>query len=458
VDERLAAFLGHLFGAGRLRLGRNRIALTTRELEQAEAFAGLVRELFGVEPDLTEMDGRYSVRFASRKVGALLNQLGQSEQEADIPDVILRSPRFVVAAFLQAWYDGVGAVGPEGVHLSMKGSERSKTLQLLLLNFGILSTRRRQDERWLVEVTGPSAALFAREVGFGVPRKQAALLTYLQQEGGAVAECWADEVVSIEHGRGDVYDVSVEGSHRYVAQGFVNHNSYWHSTIMTQKALTPAEVIDFADHHSGTMAVSRARINPYKLGIELLRDIEDRWNTGRFGKEYEECDDLEKKRNWNTGLGLGRQKIFEVRRIHNDITFIDTFLTPEFVSRQKMFSYAFQEQAGQYMIESREFEKIKQRLLFSLTNFGRPWIYVVDGNYRNRGELLLRHLHNGIDLRQDLAAEVLANIQFIWSRPVHLHTLADGKPTMLSHDGAEHSIKTGGDIDDPRKHAPGKTK
>jgi hypothetical protein len=37
-----------------------------------------------------------------------------------------------------------------------------------------------------------------------------------------------------------------------------------------------------------------------------------------------------------------------VRRVHNDIT----------------FSYAFQEQAGQYVIESREFEKIKQRLLF----------------------------------------------------------------------------------------------
>ena len=51
------------------------------------------------------------------------------------------------------------------------------------------------------------------------------------------------------------------------------------------------------------------------------------------------------------------------------------------------------------MIESREFQKIKQRLLFSLTNFGKPWIYVVDGNYRNRGELLLRHEHNGIDLK-----------------------------------------------------------
>ena len=179
--------------------------------------------------------------------------------------------------------------------------------------------------------------------------------------------------------------------------------SYWHSTIMTQKTLQPWECIDYADHHSGTMATYGPRINPYKLGIELLRDIEHRWNTGKFGKEWEECDDLDKRRNWDRQLGLGRQKIFEVRRVHNDITFIDTFLTPEFCREHKMFSFAFQDQAGQYVIESREFDKIKKRLLFSLTNFGKPWIFVVDGNYRNRGELLLRHEHNGVDLRQDQA-------------------------------------------------------
>ena len=267
-----------------------------------------------------------------------------------------------------------------------------------------------------------------------------------------------DEIVAIERRRADVYDVSVEGTHRYAAQGFINHNSYWHSTIMTQKALHPSEVIDFADHHSGTMAMQRTRINPYKLGIELLRDIEERWNTGRFGKEYDECQDLDERRNWDKKLGLGRQKIFEVRRVHNDITFIDTFLTPEFCVRHGFFSYAYQEQAGQYVIESREFEKIKQRLLFGLTNFGKPWIYVVDGNYRNRGELLLRHQHNGVDLRLDQASDVLANLQFIWSRPVHLQTLVDGKPTTLSFDGTDHAIKTGGESDEPKRTASAKTR
>jgi stage V sporulation protein R len=227
---------------------------------------------------------------------------------------------------------------------------------------------------------------------------------------------------------------------------------------MTQNALEPWECIDYADHHSGTMATYGARLNPYKLGIELLRDIEHRWNTGKFGLEWEQCDDLDKKRNWDKKLGLGRQKIFEVRRVHNDITFIDTYLTPEFCQEHKMFSYAFQDQAGQYVIESREFQKVKQRLLFGLTNFGKPWIYVVDGNYRNRGELLLKHEHNGIDLKLDHANDTLANLQFIWSRPVHLQSIVDGKPALLSYDGHEHTMKTGGEGDEPKRATTGKTR
>ncbi len=264
---------------------------------------------------------------------------------------------------------------------------------------------------------------------------------------------WQRDVLSIV--RDEAYYFAPQAMTKIMNEGWA---SYWHSTIMTQKTLQPWECIDYADHHSGTMATYGPRLNPYKLGIELFRDIEHRWNTGKFGKEWDECDDLDKRRGWDRQLGLGRQKIFEVRRVHNDITFIDTFLTPEFCREHKMFSFAFQDQAGQYVIESREFDKIKKRLLYSLTNFGKPWIYVVDANYKNRGELLLKHEHNGVDLRQDQAKDTLANLQHIWSRPVHLQTIVDGKPTTLSFDGTEHSTKTGGDADDSRRNAAGKTR
>ena len=110
------------------------------------------------------------------------------------------------------------------------------------------------------------------------------------------------------------------------------------------------------------------------------------------------------------------------------------------------------------MIESREFQKVKQRLLFSLTNFGKPWIYVVDGNYRNRGELLLRHEHNGVELKVDEAQDTLANVQYIWGRPVHLETVVDGQPTLLSFDGSEHTQQAIGGNDDASRKLPAKAK
>jgi stage V sporulation protein R len=217
--------------------------------------------------------------------------------------------------------------------------------------------------------------------------------------------------------------------------------SFWHSTIMTQRALKPEELIDYAEHHSGTMATSPGHLNPYKLGLELWRDIEERWNKGRFGKEWEDCQDEQTLRKWDRQLGLGRQKIFEVRRAYNDIGFIDAFLTPEFARRQKLFTYKYNSDSQEYVIDSRDFEAIKRQLLFSLTNFGQPVVLIEDANYSNRGELFLRHQHEGIDLRLDWARDTLANLHTVWTRPVHLATMVEEKPMLFSFDGNRHSEK-----------------
>ena len=264
---------------------------------------------------------------------------------------------------------------------------------------------------------------------------------------------WQRDVLSIV--RDEAYYFYPQAQTKIMNEGWA---SYWHSTIMTQKVLQPSEVIDYADHHSGTMATSSKRLNPYKLGIELLRDIEERWDTGRFGPEWDDCDDLDKKRAWDKQLGLGRKKIYEVRKIHNDITFIDTFLTPEFCARHKLFSFNYQEPTKNYVIESREFQKVKQRLLFSLTNFGKPWIYVVNANHKNRGELLLKHGYNGVELKASEARDSLANVHYIWGRPVHIETVVDDKPVLLSFDGADHTQQAIGADNDPRRNPAGKTK
>jgi stage V sporulation protein R len=217
--------------------------------------------------------------------------------------------------------------------------------------------------------------------------------------------------------------------------------SYWHSKIMTERALKDSEVIDFCDHNAGVLAMAPGRINPYKIGVELYREIEDRWNRGKFGKEYDECDDLVAKSKWDKKLGLGRKKIFEVRRVCNDVTFIDEYMTEEFCDRLKLYNYAFNRRTNQHEIVDRDYRKIKDKLLFQLSNMGQPFIYVMDGNFQNKGELLLWHKHQGLDLDVKWARETMRAASEIWGRPVNVETEVDNQKKILRYADGEFADK-----------------
>jgi stage V sporulation protein R len=241
---------------------------------------------------------------------------------------------------------------------------------------------------------------------------------------------WQRDILSIV--REEAYYFAPQGQTKIMNEGWA---SYWHSFTMTRRCLDDSEIVDFADHHSGTMATAPRRLNPYKLGLELYRDIEDRWNKGRFGLEYEQCDDMNEKLNWNRKLGLGREKIFQVRQFYNDVMFIDEFLTEEFCRERKLFVFATNPRTGKREILTRAFKAVKEQILFSLTNFGEPVILVKDGNFKNKNELLLYHKHAGADLKVSEARETMINIERIWKRPVALETVLEGKATLLRWDG-----------------------
>ncbi len=243
---------------------------------------------------------------------------------------------------------------------------------------------------------------------------------------------WQQDVLAII--RDEAYYFAPQGMTKIMNEGWA---SYWHSKIMTEKVMKDSEVIDFADAHSGTMAMAPNGFNPYKVGIELFRDIEDRWNRGRFGKEWNECDDLRDKAAWDRKLNQGRDKIFQVRRSYNDITFIDEFLTEDFCVRNKFFVYKFNKRTGRYEIDTRDFPMIKKQLLFQLTNFGQPIIQVENANFENRGELLLTHMYEGIEMQPDYMRETMRNLQAIWSRPINLATVVDNQPRLVTYDGRE---------------------
>jgi stage V sporulation protein R len=254
----------------------------------------------------------------------------------------------------------------------------------------------------------------------------------------APLESWERDLLEIV--RDEAYYFAPQRQTKILNEGWA---SYWHSKIMTEKALKASEIIDYADHNAGVLSAAPGQFNPYKVGISLLRFIEERWDKGRFGKEWNECDDYEARRNWDKRVGLGRQKIFEVRKLYNDVTFVDEFFTEDFCRENQFFSFAMNERSGNYEIDSREFKKVKDKLLFQLTNFGEPVIMIEDANHDNRGELLLRHRHDGTDLHDQHARATLTALERIWRRPVNLRTILENKPKVLRYDGKEHGEKPG---------------
>jgi stage V sporulation protein R len=174
--------------------------------------------------------------------------------------------------------------------------------------------------------------------------------------------------------------------------------SFWHARIMVEGGLSHAEIVDFADCHSGAVAAAPGRLNPYKLGIELFRVAEER------------------------GLDL-----FRLRRAHHDVTLIDELVDEEFAARVELFATSTGPDG-----RTRSWREKKEELLRALSNGSAPRIELVEDDHLRRGELLLVHHHDGRDLDAAPARAVLENLARLWGRAVHLDTVARGASTRLS--------------------------
>ena len=119
----------------------------------------------------------------------------------------------------------------------------------------------------------------------------------------------------------------------------------------------------------------------------------------------------------------GWNRMREVRESHNDVTFIDEFLTGEFVLNNHYFTYEYSHAGSEYRVASTAADDVRKKLLLQFTNFGKPSIAVYDGNFDNRGELLLGHRYNGIALNESKAKAVLERVFDLWGRPVNLMTI-----------------------------------
>ncbi|CUB51052.1 SpoVR family protein [Bacillus subtilis] len=198
--------------------------------------------------------------------------------------------------------------------------------------------------------------------------------------------------------------------------------SFWHQRILREMDLTSDEAIEFAKLNAGVVQPSKTSINPYYLGIKMFEDIEERYNNP-----------TEEMKRRGVKPGSGRDKIFEVREIEWDVSFLRNYLNKDLVMREDM--YLFQRQGKEYKVIDKEWEHVRDQLVNMRTNGGFPYLVVEDGDYLKNGELYIKHSYEGIELDLKYLEKVLPYLHQLWGRTVHMESIVESKGVVFSYDG-----------------------
>lgn len=190
--------------------------------------------------------------------------------------------------------------------------------------------------------------------------------------------------------------------------------SYTHYNILKQLDLPQELHLEFIKRHNDVIAPAIGGLNPYYIGFKVFEDIE---------KKY------------------GREKIFEVRAIERDSSFLRRYLTKELCEELNLFEY--NQRTFDTIIEEISDEEgwktIRDTLSYTCGMGGIPYVRVIDFNKNDR-TLTLENLYDGRTLDLSYAKATLQYIQELWGYDVKLVTKGSDKQSVVIFCNSEKQI------------------
>ncbi len=171
------------------------------------------------------------------------------------------------------------------------------------------------------------------------------------------------------------------------------------------------------------MSPTTGGISPYYLGMMVWEDIEKRWNN----------PSPEEEREYGRRNKGGREKIFEVREVERDSSFLRRYLTEDLIREMNLIEY---EARGDERVISRvddteSWRGLKETLLHNVGMSPVPVIKIEDADYNSNRVLLIKHYHEGRDLQLEYAEKTLQHLHQLWKREVVLETIISEKKSLL---------------------------
>jgi stage V sporulation protein R len=210
--------------------------------------------------------------------------------------------------------------------------------------------------------------------------------------------------------------------------------SYWHKRILESLDLEQGLHLEFIVRHNQVVRPVVGQINPYHLGLKIWEDIYRRW-TNPTPEEIKRDGPPDKP---------GGAKLFEVREVERDASFIRRYLTEELMREMDLFEY---EQRGDEYVVSRVadeegWRQVKETLIRNVGANSIPVIKVEDADFGANRTLYLRHYHDGRDLQLEYAEKTMAYMQRLWRREVVVESTLDGKRSLFCYNDRGFSVRT----------------
>jgi len=221
---------------------------------------------------------------------------------------------------------------------------------------------------------------------------------------------------------------------KFANEGFA---TYIHEKIMWQ--LFQEGYLNKSDHaqynysNSFVKAKSPLSLNPYLLGSKIWENIEDRWDKGRFGREYNNLTSVKEKENWDTKVMKGKEKVFEVLRTSSDWFFMKEFLTPDLVNDLGLYIYAIKETnvSEDIIITRHQAKEIAELISSSFVHNGIPKIKIVNGDFNDNRTMKLEHTFVGVPLEPKYCEETMKHMFFLWGSDIALKTKDENKNDLF---------------------------
>jgi stage V sporulation protein R len=253
------------------------------------------------------------------------------------------------------------------------------------------------------------------------------LLIFIRDHNPQLAE-WERDLLTIVHRQAQYFVPQIET--KIMNEGWA---SFWHKRIVEALELPQGLHLEFIVRHTQVLRPSPGSLNPYHLGMKIWEDIEKRWKEPS-AKDIEEFGPRAKS---------STEKLFEVREVERDASFLRRYLTEDLIRELNLFEYKRRgnDQVVSRVADEDNWRQIKETLIQNVGTATIPVIKVEDSDYLNNRTLLLKHHHDGRDLQLEYAEKTLKYVQQLWGRDVVMETLIDDRTTLLTFSDGKFIIK-----------------